>query len=228
MIELKDTEKLIIRVCKLQEQDKFQMYNSWSKTLLPMMPLIYGWEADSEDASDYHQGIFMFLLKTLKKIAEPESLERIEADLLTSIMFPTLLNNEKNSAKRGINYLCGEIQMTLVVQRNGEKRFDLRNYITHNDNKIIPTCGTHLQGEIVVTYTKLIETFGEAKGGSDDYKTDAEWNIQFDNGDVATIYNWKNGKAYLGCEGLDLECIDMWHVGGLTKDVVTEIQKILN
>lgn len=76
------------------------------------------------------------------------------------------------------------------------------------------------------TYSKLFEKFGEPF--DDGYKTDAEWEIEFSDGKVATIYNWKNGKNYNGSEGLDLDDITEWHIGGFDKSVVERIQKILS
>lgn len=51
-----------------------------------------------------------------------------------------------------------------------------------------------------------------------DRKTSAEWIIKFndDNGTCATIYDYKVSKKYLGPEGLDVEEIDDWHIGGPT------------
>ena len=83
---------------------------------------------------------------------------------------------------------------------------------THND-KEIPTCGTHLVGEIRTTYAKLVELFGEPTEG-DGYKVDAEWEIEFENGTVVTIYNWKNGKNYCGADGLNVRQITNWNIGG--------------
>ena len=71
-----------------------------------------------------------------------------------------------------------------------------------------------LQGYIRTTYADLVACFGEPQGSYDDYKQDVCWDIQFADGVVVTIYNWKNGKNYCGEDGLDVEDITEWHIGG--------------
>ena len=83
---------------------------------------------------------------------------------------------------------------------------------THND-KYISIMGTCLQGYISVRYDTLVKIFGEPCE-SDGYKVDAEWILEFENGDIATIYNYKTGKNYLGSDGQDVEDITHWHIGG--------------
>lgn len=73
--------------------------------------------------------------------------------------------------------------------------------------------GTSLKGYISIDYATLVELFGQPEEG-DGYKVDAEWVLQFSNGVVATIYNWKDGRNYCGDEGLDVEDICDWHIGG--------------
>jgi len=105
-------------------------------------------------------------------------------------------------------------------------------YKTHND-KNIAVGGTHLQGGINTTFEKLVDAFGEPTSG-DGYKVDAEWEIEFENPNsdtsvIATIYNWKNGKNYLGCEeGMDVEDITDWHIGGFNQDAVLFVKQVLN
>lgn len=88
-------------------------------------------------------------------------------------------------------------------------------FITHNQD-LINTNMTHLQGHITCTYAQLVSTFGEPmKDGFDDYKSDAEWLVQYEDGTVATIYNWKNGINYCGSEdGIPTQDITDWHIGG--------------
>ncbi len=89
-------------------------------------------------------------------------------------------------------------------------------FITHNQDDSINANMTSLRGCITATYAQLVSTFGEPmKDGFDDYKSDAQWLVQFDDGTVATIYNWKNGKNYCGHEGTATEFIKDWHVGGV-------------
>ena len=87
------------------------------------------------------------------------------------------------------------------------------NYKTHND-KSISIGGTCGQGSITATYAELKEAFGKPSEMYDDYKSDAEWHIEFNNGMVASIYNWKNGKNYLGADGTPKTKITNWNVGG--------------
>jgi len=79
--------------------------------------------------------------------------------------------------------------------------------------------GTHLQGYIDASYSELCTTFGEPSEGCG-YKTDAEWVLKFDDGTIATIYNYKDGKAYLGEDGLPKQDIRDWHIGGFNKKAV--------
>ena len=86
------------------------------------------------------------------------------------------------------------------------------NYITHNEDEIAVN-GTCLRGYIDCSYSKLTQVFGQPSNGS--YKTDAEWHLGFEDGSIATIYNWKNGINYCGPdEGTPTELITDWNVGG--------------
>ena len=87
--------------------------------------------------------------------------------------------------------------------------------------------GTALQGEITETYANLVNVFGHPHHDGDGYKTDAEWDLKFDDGTIATIYNWKNGVNYLYNEGLQVEDITEWHIGGTNKRAVDLVVKAL-
>ena len=83
-----------------------------------------------------------------------------------------------------------------------------------NDDSI-NISGTSYTGEVTAKYSLLVEKLGEPLAESfDNYKTDAEWHIEFEDGTVTTVYNWKDGKNYCGDEGLDVEDITEWHIGG--------------
>lgn len=85
--------------------------------------------------------------------------------------------------------------------------------------------GTSLQGYVTTDYTTLVQLFGEPYSDCD-YKSDAEWIITTAHG-VATIYNYKDGKNYLGEEGLNKEDIKEWQIGGKNTDVVSFIQNLV-
>ena len=78
--------------------------------------------------------------------------------------------------------------------------------------------GTSLRGYINGDYSSLVEAFGDPLATGDDYKTDAEWMLVLNDDVVVTIYNYKSGKNYLGANGLNVEDIDRWHVGGKTNE----------
>ena len=77
--------------------------------------------------------------------------------------------------------------------------------------------GTHLQGYIRATYAELVERFGQPEGGGD--KTTVEWCLAFEDGTIATIYDWK----------LDETPTDMynWHIGGKNKTAVWFVAQAL-
>jgi hypothetical protein len=87
--------------------------------------------------------------------------------------------------------------------------------------------GTSYVGVIDVDYKKLKNTFGTPSKG-DNYKVDAEWVLQFSDGVVATIYNYKDGINYLGREGLRKTQIKNWHVGGHDQRAYDNVLKALN
>ena len=84
-------------------------------------------------------------------------------------------------------------------------------YITHNDQNI-NTDGTHGSGRLHVSYDLLCTLFGHPWARPVDMKTDAEWKIEFEDGTVACIYNWKNGVNFLGHEGTATPLITEWNV----------------
>lgn len=87
-------------------------------------------------------------------------------------------------------------------------------------NKVSPI-GTSFQGYLLSSYENIVRVYGDPMEG--DYKTDVEWVIKWEDGLVGTIYNWKNGKNYLGEKGLEVEDITEWNIGGAKKIVETRI-----
>jgi len=79
------------------------------------------------------------------------------------------------------------------------------------------TCGTSLQGHIVTTYAELVEKFGEPKAGGD--KTTVEWALDFEDGTVATIYDWKYGETPMHKTE--------WNIGGKNSDAVFRVYEVM-
>ena len=104
---------------------------------------------------------------------------------------------------------------------------------TSNITKSSNTGGTHLHGHIKRTYDQLVSVFGEPhfryvpRAGAED-KIDVEWAFEFPDGRVFTVYNWKNGKAYLGHEGEDVENITDWNVGAHQMSAYHTLRELLN
>ena len=78
--------------------------------------------------------------------------------------------------------------------------------------------GTHLQGNVYATYDQLVARFGEPEGGGD--KTTVEWVLKFEDGTVATIYDWKEYET-------PTYMYD-WHIGGRNKTAVARVQQALS
>lgn len=73
--------------------------------------------------------------------------------------------------------------------------------------------GTHLQGHMTARYHQLVEVFGEPTDSGD--KTTAEWCLKFEDGTVATIYDWKEYETPTGSYA--------WHIGGTSPQAVDRV-----
>ena len=85
----------------------------------------------------------------------------------------------------------------------------------------IDSVGTSLRGYVKTTREKLTETFGDPIIYPLGDKVTMEWIIQFDSGDVATIYDWKRYDL----EYPAFDELFEWNIGGNSyevKDLVTE------
>ena len=91
--------------------------------------------------------------------------------------------------------------------------------------------GTSLQGYIEADYYDLVRLLGDPDPGYDG-KTQAEWAFEaydehFGNVTV-TVYDWKQGDAYLGPgNGTPPEDITVWNVGGRDKAALWVMENLL-
>lgn len=77
-----------------------------------------------------------------------------------------------------------------------------------------PENGTSLQGHVNIKYHELVGLFGEPSDG-DGYKVQKEWVLRFEDGTVATIYDWKWGDDYNGeGNGTYYTEVPEWNIGG--------------
>ena len=79
--------------------------------------------------------------------------------------------------------------------------------------------GTHYLGYVNITYDELVRTLGQPKEGSADGKTTCEWRVEFEDGSVATVYDWK-----VGCTPKNLHD---WHVGGRSGIALDYLEEVL-
>ena len=86
--------------------------------------------------------------------------------------------------------------------------------------------GIGLKGYLTTDYQRLVDTFGEPHN-LDDVKSDAEWDMRFKDGEIAMIYNYRNGKNCRGEEGTPTESITVWNVGARRAAVVTRVARLL-
>lgn len=94
------------------------------------------------------------------------------------------------------------------------------NYKTHNQDDLININGTHLQGRAITDFFTIRNTFGEPMRYDGMDKVQVEWAIQFDDGQVATIYDWKEYTT-------PAEMVTDWHIGGNDYSVVDRVKAIL-
>lgn len=78
--------------------------------------------------------------------------------------------------------------------------------------------GSHLQGSTCTTFATLTELLGKGLGGGD--KTTQEWVIEFSDGTVATVYDWKEYSTPRGLYD--------WHIGGKSRKAVQYVEDLLD
>jgi len=80
--------------------------------------------------------------------------------------------------------------------------------------------GTCLQGYMKTDYNTLVNLFGFPNSGSDDGKTTAEWLLEYSDGTIVTIYDWKTGSTPKSEYD--------WHVGGKSEKALELLEFTAN
>jgi hypothetical protein len=85
--------------------------------------------------------------------------------------------------------------------------------------------GTSLQGEISTTKAQLIATFGAPNwdNGDESQKVTIEWAMVFEDGTLATIYDWKRYED--GAPELYDEIV--YNIGGMTVEAAVRVKEVL-
>ena len=83
--------------------------------------------------------------------------------------------------------------------------------------------GTSLQGYVTTTLARLIEVFGEPQYYGEGDKVTVDWAMAFEDGTVATIYDWK--RYEMGTPGLTE--VFQYNIGGETKEAAYLVKKAL-
>lgn len=87
--------------------------------------------------------------------------------------------------------------------------------------------GISYKGIVLAPYDTLVAAFGSPREPKYlDHKIDVEWIISTPYG-VAVIYNYKNGKRYLGKNGIAIKEMRSWHVGGKNDESCTWVAQHL-
>lgn len=100
----------------------------------------------------------------------------------------------------------------------------LMKFQTHNDLPDLEKKNLAYAGQLMLSYEQLIERFGEPKlSGYDGAKTKAQWVIAFDDGMLATIYDWKEYSK-------ETDEITDWHIGskmGQGNTIMDRVQDLM-
>ena len=121
MIQLSETEKRIILMCKGHYKDIYPYKGNWVITLKPLFEEIFGWSPD-DFPKDYRYGLFQKLFDTFLKIQYDGSGSNRQLKELFSVAFSKgIVRNQRQSIDRVINELCGLIQYNIVLEEGSKK-----------------------------------------------------------------------------------------------------------
>ena len=83
--------------------------------------------------------------------------------------------------------------------------------------------GTWLQGDIRTTRAKIQEAFGEPTFYEAGEKVTVEWGLLFEDGTIATIYDWKRYED----KAPELHEEIVYNIGGITVEAAARVKEVL-
>lgn len=90
---------------------------------------------------------------------------------------------------------------------------------THNQNSDIQIVCSSYQGQMHASFDDLVAIFGQPLNGDCD-KVQVEWHLKFEDGTVATIYDWKR-------YGTKPEDVTVWNIGGFNSTAARYVREAL-
>ena len=108
-------------------------------------------------------------------------------------------------------------RVSLVSKTHLQRQGNKMKFTTEN----VSIDGTWLHGHIVATRRELEATFGAPSFEGEGDKTTTEWDIQFDDGTISTIYDWKRYVAPHMDERIT------WNIGGTSYLAVERVEDSL-
>ena len=156
--------------------------------------------------------MYQFINKITNLISSEGKLFGVESDsshrdsALTALLFSAFVNTYPD-------FTPEEIEADLQP----------RPFIVGGDENPLPWVGGSRQGELDgITYFQIMDKFGppSSEQPSGDNKVQVEWDIQFDNGVRASIYDYKQYE-------LEPEDVTYWSVGGNSPDSAAEVYKVM-
>lgn len=125
-IPLTNYEKKWILLCKGHFNDKYEINaTNWIDSLKPMFEEIYGYSPE-EKPEDFRRCICNKLLDIWVKVKEDYSGSNVWLKDLFSASFSRSFKRDYESPiDRVIAELCGQLQCTLIINKDGTKRFSL-------------------------------------------------------------------------------------------------------
>lgn len=126
MIELSNTDKRWIKLCKGHYKTQYPWQGEWVITIKPLFTELYGWNPDEDNNyHDYLNCLFNRLFDLYLKIQFDQSGHNQEIkNLFASSFYKTISNESELPIERAIHTLCGLIQFNQVIV-DGKNRYEL-------------------------------------------------------------------------------------------------------